>query len=383
MEAELARLITSIHESDLPCVLVTTGGGASAAGWLLSVPGASRTILEILSPYSESSLCQFLGKRPEGFCTSQTAIDMAEAAWARARVLHPGGRCAGIGCTASLATDRPKRGEHRFYAALAVEDQVHTVGITFEKGARARAEEESIVSRAVLNLMAEAAGVNGRLALQLRPGEILRKEAIARGAFLAPFLRREVSKICSLADGRVCSDAPTPNVLLPGSFNPLHAGHRDLLTLASEQLKSPGAFELSVTNVDKPPLGLAEIRRRLEQFHGRTAVWLTHAPTFVEKSKLFPGCVFVIGYDTAARLIQPQYYSASSGGMDRAIGELREQGCRFLVAARANSAGVLLGLEDLAIPACFQGLLEGIPKERFHNPISSTDLRKYEAATAD
>jgi nicotinamide mononucleotide (NMN) deamidase PncC len=376
MEPELEPLILAIHQSNCPCVLVTTGGGATAASWLLSFPGASRTVLEVLTPYSESALCQFLGKRPQGFCTTQTAMDMAEAAWARAQTLASGGRLAGIGCTASLATDRPKRGDHRFHAALAVEDKILVASLTFDKDARTRAEEETIVSRAILNLLAQACGVQPRLTLALRPGELLECDVFERGAVLAPFLRTELSRICAGTDGRLNADAPAPGVLMPGSFNPLHDAHRKLLQLAMEYLGVPGAFELSVTNVDKPPLGLGEIRRRLEQFHGRAPVWLTRASSFVEKSRLFPNCAFVIGHDTASRLVSPQYYNGMPGGMDRAIAELRERGGKFLVAARVNADGVLLGVEDLLIPDCFQGLLEGIPKSRFHNSISSTELRR-------
>ncbi len=376
MDPELEQLILALHQSSCCCVLVTTGGGASAASWLLAVPGASRTILEVVTPYSEAALCQFLGKRPDGFCTAQTAVDLAEAASTRGLSLYSGGLLAGIGCTASLATDRPKRGDHRFHAAIAIEHKVLLAGLTFEKDARSRAEEESIVSRAILNLLAEAAGIKTRLALPLRPGEVLEHAVLDRGSVLAPFLRTELSRICALEDGRLSADAPASGVLMSGSFNPLHDAHCDLFRFATEHLGVPGAFELSVTNVDKPPLVLGEIRRRLKQFHCRTPVWLTHAPTFVEKSKLFPNCVFVIGYDTAARLVLPQYYDKLSGGMDAAIAELRRHGGKFLVAARANPDGVLLGLEDLVIPDCFQGLLEGIPKSRFHNPLSSTELRK-------
>ena len=382
MDADIHRLVAAFHQSTCSCVLVTTGGGSSAAGWLLAVPGASRTILETSTPYFEESLCRFLGRRPDGFCTAKTSVDMAEAAWARAMALHAAGRCVGLGCTASLATDRPKRGEHRFFASVAVEDTVRTASLILEKDARSRAIEEEIVSRVILNLMAEAAGIQERLVLSLRPGETLQQETSDRGMPIAPFLRAEFPRFCVQPDGKLVRDSPLPAVLLPGSFNPLHEAHCELLRLATEQLHLPGAFELSIANVDKPPLGLAEIRRRLGQFHGRACVWLTHAPTFVEKSPLFPGTVFVVGVDTAPRLLLPRYYEGGDAGLERAGAELRKNGCRFLVAARAGPDGQLLGLEDLQVPASFQGLLEGIPKSAFHNLISSTELRNRSCAPA-
>jgi Cytidylyltransferase-like len=381
MDSDANLLISAIHQTSCSCVLAVTGGGATAAGCLLTVPGASHTILEVQTPYSEESLCQFLGKRPEGFCTTQTSMDLAEAAWSRAMILRSGGTCVGIGCTASLATDRPKRGDHRFYAAAAVEEVVRILSVTFEKGARSRAEEERVVSRAILNLLGEAVGLNDRLEVALRPGEVLKQETHDRGALLSRFARRDLGRLCAMPDGRFRDEAVQPPVLLPGSFNPLHEGHWALVRAAAKHLHLPTSFELSMINVDKPPLGLAEIRRRLAQFHGRSAVWLTHAPTFVEKASIFPGCIFVVGLDTAERLVAPQYYQGGELGVARAADEFRAAGCRFLVAARTNREGQHVGLEDIAAPNCFHGLLEAIPKEDFNMLISSSELRQRASQT--
>ena len=52
-------------------------------------------------------------------------------------------------------------------------------------------------------------------------------------------------------------------LILPGAFNPLHEGHRQMLAIAEELTGLPGAYELSVANVDKPFLDYREIERRL------------------------------------------------------------------------------------------------------------------------
>ena len=101
-------------------------------------------------------------------------------------------------------------------------------------------------------------------------------------------------------------------------------------------LKAPVAFELSVLNVDKPPLERAEIQRRVAQFADKDAVVVTRAPTFREKACLLPGCTFIIGWDTAVRLLDPTYYQESEIEMLRALLEIRDLGCRFLVAGRVN-----------------------------------------------
>jgi hypothetical protein len=173
----------------------------------------------------------------------------------------------------------------------------------------------------------------------------------------------------------ICTDptASRPTILLPGSFNPLHAAHSKLAEVASELLGKPAAFELSISNVDKPPLDRDEIERRLRQFAGRAPVWLTRTPTFVEKARLFPGVVFVVGADTAERILAPRYYRDTT--LDAALDEMRSHGCRFLVAGRVDANGHFVGLDNLSVPLARHDLFDAIPGDVFRMDLSSTQLR--------
>jgi nicotinic acid mononucleotide adenylyltransferase len=164
--------------------------------------------------------------------------------------------------------------------------------------------------------------------------------------------------------------------LLAGAFNPAHEGHWLLAHVASALLGTPVVFELSATNVDKPALPVEEIRRRLQQFTWRLPLWVTRAPTFAEKASLFPGVVFVVGADTAERILAPRYYGDSETRRAEALAYIRRQGCRFLVAGREDHAGKHLGLEDLGLPEGCRDLFSAIPKADFHVPVSSTSLRE-------
>src|SRR5207253_1774540 len=135
--------------------------------------------------------------------------------------------------------------------------------------------------------------------------------------------------------------------------------------VASRWLRGPVAFELSVTNVDKPPLPDPEARRRSAQFSWRAPLWLTRAPTFAEKAALFPGTVFVVGADTAERIVAPRYYHNDAALMGDRLAFLRSQGCRFLVAGREDGAGTFVRLEDLSIGAEYRDLFAGIPEAEF------------------
>eukprot|EP00026_Physarum_polycephalum_P004978 Phypoly_transcript_05004.p1 GENE.Phypoly_transcript_05004~~Phypoly_transcript_05004.p1 ORF type:complete len:405 (+),score=73.53 Phypoly_transcript_05004:37-1251(+) len=170
-------------------------------------------------------------------------------------------------------------------------------------------------------------------------------------------------------------------VLLPGSFNPLHEGHVRILDAATRTCLTENqtkigifpAFELSVFNVDKHPLSEPVMAHRASQFAGRFNVLVTNAPTFVEKSRLFQGAIFVVGYDTAVRIIQKKYYGDSEENMEKALHEFRDNGCIFMVAGRLVE-GVFQDASDLE-KSKFGFLFRHIPSNIFRFDISSTEIR--------
>jgi len=164
-------------------------------------------------------------------------------------------------------------------------------------------------------------------------------------------------------------------VLFPGSFNPMHEGHVLLARVAQELRQQPLAFEISVTNVDKPPLASETVRHRLTQFAWKSPVELTRAPTFVEKSRLFPGTTFVVGADTAERLFVPKYYGDDEVQMHAALEEIANSGGSFLVAVRIDTAGRVRALRDIRVPRRYADLLTEIPEYRFRFDISSSEIR--------
>jgi hypothetical protein len=375
MDAEVIDLVRRLHGCDRRVALAVTGGGATAAAWLLGVPGGSRTVLEVCVPYAQEALDDYLGRPPESYCSAQTARLLARRARDRAAWLAPGTNVVGLGCTASLRSDRPKKGDHRIHvAAVGACGTCRVASLTLTKDARDREGEEEVAARMVLDALAWAFALPDRPGLPLLPGEHLEEAEEPDKGALAALVRGEAQAVCAEPDGRLRMEAPPPRALLPGSFNPLHEGHLRMAAAASRRLGGPVAFELSAVNADKPPLEAPELRRRAGQFAGRSAVWLTRAPTFVEKSRLFGGVTFVVGADTAVRVVQPRYYDGSEEAMRRALAELRQRGCRFLVAGRADG-GAFVSLGQLAIPEEFRDLFEGIPEEEFRHDVSSTAIR--------
>ena len=187
-----------------------------------------------------------------------------------------------------------------------------------------------------------------------------------------------LERVTAWPDGTLAWSAPPPRSVLPGSFNPLHDAHLLLARVAEEMTGAPVAFEISVTNVDKPPLAAAAVRTRLAQFTGRARVELTRAPTFVEKSRLLPAVTFVVGADTAERLVATRYYG-DEARMTAALREMADRGCRFLVAVRVDGGGRVRSLADAAIPPGFAQLCTAIPESRFRIDASSSAIRARRA----
>lgn len=166
-----------------------------------------------------------------------------------------------------------------------------------------------------------------------------------------------------------------PAALLPGSFHPLHRGHLELAAAAGRVLDVAVEYELSRVNVDKPELGDDEIDRRRAQFAGIGPLWVTRAPTFVEKAALFPGVAFAIGFDTAARLIDPKYYGHESS-RDDALRRLMTSGCRFVVGGRIDAAGRFREWDESHVAPSFRPMFVPLVERDFRNDLSSSALRK-------
>ena len=187
----------------------------------------------------------------------QAASPAVEALTALGRVRET---VIGVGCTAAVVSDRPKRGEHRAQVCAHSSTGVTSLyTLRLQKGRRNRVEEDACVSAVVLAAIAETCGLDktlllplfGPLGIRLEPwpeeadarpssstgGSSLLDDVVygPQALNLAPpgdhvdtVLAGNTSTLTFLGQPeRGFADLPIRDaVIFPGSFNPLHRGER-------------------------------------------------------------------------------------------------------------------------------------------------------------
>ncbi|BAB02685.1 unnamed protein product [Arabidopsis thaliana] len=381
-ESAIRTIVESIHSSPTQAVVYLSGGASQSLGWLMSVPGASNTLLEAVVPYSMISMVQLLGRVPNQHCSQSMANEMALLAYNRAlKLSKPGCAVLGVGFTGTLATSRPKRGDHRFFLSIRASNRIWETSVTLTKGKRSREEEDKVASSVLIQAMAKACQVSETLDSGLTDSEVLNESVIQFS---------EEEELEQLIDGQICSKIypfskaesygsdKDRKIILPGSFNPLHDGDLKLLEAAMSVSEEGGypCFEISALNADKPSLTVTEIKDRVKQFEVlEKTVIVSNQPFFYKKAELFPGSSFVIGADTAARIVNPKYYEGSHKRMLEVLGDCKRTGCKFLVGGR-NVDSVFKVLDDHEIPKEISTMFTSISADTFRMDISSTELRK-------
>jgi hypothetical protein len=361
----------ALHATPWQGVAYLTGGGSGLIAEWLTTPGASATVLEVSVPYAFAALSERLGGPPEQACSQATARALAMSAYERAEQLQPEHGKAplfGLAVTASLATNRRKRGAHRAHVAVQTASRSYDARFDFSS---TRAREERVLVDAIWQCLTEA------LRLSVDTPAV---DASDRTDTRSPRAWRGLVAGDSLAVPLHSAQADPPPLLLPGSFNPLHRGHKAMMAVAERQLGCTGAYELSVSNVDKPALDYSTLRERTLAFRGRRGagpLWLTRLPTFIEKARRFPGTTFAVGADTIVRIGAGRYYGGDRA-MRAAVREMGELGCRFMVFGRLAD-GEFRDLSELRLPAALKRLCDPVPEQVFREDLSSTALRAAQA----
>lgn len=411
----LIERIFQVHESPCKVVLAITGGGAEIIGELLRHGSGSATVLDAVVPYSTGAMDRFLGRKPEKYCSEKTARLMAMVAYQRALELSRGEGSAdqeviGIGATCKLKAANEREGRtHEVHVAIqtACQSGVSTLELT---AARTREQEEKIAALLIFNLLARHCGVSeivlpdgigkGEERREERGGE--RKEERSgerregKGEVIIEKYESVSNPVGNLLSQQSCSQASPSETLgmarislneaealnepgnirlvFPGSFDPCHGNHIFMAKQASKKLDQPVHFEISLTNVDKPPIDFISLNQRLDslrEYKGEAfmgGVCLTNAPLFLQKAALFPNSTFIVGADTINRIFDSKYYRGVAD-TSAILKHFKEKNVRFMVFHRKS---VELSIKPEVLDFC-----EVIPVDEYEDDgTSSTEIRK-------
>ena len=359
------NIVEKIHSSPFKLVIVSSGGGTNAISSLLKVPGASNTILESHIPYSKESMNEFLNSKPDHYCSLDTCLSMAANAYKKSTKINKQSKSKhllGIAITANLATTYKKKGDHKFFIVVQSHDYTKYLECYLEKDVRTREMEEELITGCVINLLSESCGLKCDLPEISEQIKIHQIDA-----------EKSWKKLFNSQVGYISNIKNTPELIFPGSFNPLHEGHIKMKELAEKKTGMHTTFEICAKNADKPPLTFYEIKRTIDQFQNDESWMLTSAGRFREKAEMFPNSVFIIGADTLLRVFDEKFYKSHKDMMDH-IQRFNDHNINFLVFGRKVNQK-FISLEKIKIPEIISARCTGFEETIFRDDISSTELR--------
>jgi len=338
----------------------------------------------------------------------------------------------GIGCAAAIGSTRPRIGNHE---AHIVAFQLTSRGVRMrswllhmQKGARTRVQEDQLVGFCLIRALLEShlhddvSDEVKELFESVMGGEDdLSSDTPELGEHgedgLLPSLWDGVAKVL---EGRAshalilpgnfrgidlaAMPLPCKCLVFPGSFNPLHTGHVRMGAAAQARWQAekgellPLLYEITVYNADKGAIPLETVEDRLEQFavpersdnnlisplnregcRVHAPVAITAVPLFSQKADLFPGCVFLIGSDTAERIVDPKYYGNSHESMVAALATFLAKGCSFIVGGRVDDSACFRTADDVLeaanLPPHIRGMFLTLTEDEFRIDLSSTEIR--------
>jgi hypothetical protein len=283
----------------------------------------------------------------------------------------------GIGITGALATSRPKAGPHHAFICFYTSTTYTVYLLNMEKNKRTRVEEDDCISHLVYHLLLDHCDIKkinintigeSELAISLCPIDKIIKDMEGQGCRaslnllegdkiyilekhvttqqykyewnLNRFLRQDIrTVVCVSPDNNIENSKfyedltlPAKTVIYPGTFNPLHEGHleilRSFLSMTSHHRPRPIVlFEYCLNNVDKQDKNIDKLKEIIMQFNGENpmlkflkgnqgkgyfgfsfGIILTRTPKFVDKSIEFKNCYLLCGADTMTRIFMTKYY---------------------------------------------------------------------------
>jgi len=359
-----------LKEANVSLHVIATGGGAGLQQQLWEVPGSSAYLSGASFPYAMEETEELLGFKPESFCSREAAIDLASVAYMKA-FRFGGKNPVGLALTASVASEREHRGEHRVFACVITNEQVRTCKYVLKKGvgSHQRHLDGALCDDLGFFMLLDTLGLN-QSDFNLPPYEDAAVQAYER-FFAHPFFAANGKRFAGISNAENYA-------LMPGSFNPPHEGHFGLADSFKNTYGKNVVFEIGTNPPHKKAPTVQELLQRAKMLKGRDTFFSVDMPMYIEKTRAYPGTPLIMGADTLLRILDPKW------GVDARMmfNEMASYNTKIYVAQRMVD-GKFIGWSDInnaigALPE-LDNFDEIINKVLFNLPgrwdISSTELR--------
>lgn len=287
-----------LKQANVSIHLITTGAGAGFQNELWQTPGSSSYLSGCSFPYSPQEQEELLGFMPEHFACPEAAVDLASAAYMKAHQFN-GKPAVGIGLTASVASEKIHRGDHRVDACIITNDKVllHHKVLKKDFGFQARIKDGKICDDLAFFMLLDALNLtDGNSGNEYQNGTDL---ALSR-FFARPFFTANGKRYQTLSDTNHWA-------IMSGAFNPPHEGHIGIAQAVEKQHGRRTVFEITANPPHKAKLSVQNLLQRSKLLRGFDHIFTQDLPMYVDKIAAFPKTSFVLGADAFLRMLDPKW----------------------------------------------------------------------------
>lgn len=411
--------------------MVVAGGGNSSLKDVFNQPGASASLRSALIPYSLDSFPTYTNKSINGCVNIDTANILGETSYAKtvesllkeeslskdkhniSDILNS--NIFSIACTATLRSLTPKRGDHRFIVSSVSNIDTFIYEFTIDKTEDlSRVQEDELTSDTIFLAIGDRSK---------KPYELLsnkynpKKTVIIRDDPFKNLYDSKIKKVLCFSkdingltfDNRFnCFEdinLPENTLVFPGTFNPIHNGHIELVKVALIKLgwdiTKPNpliVFDIGCNNADKGFKSIDEIKKIIDQNviilkdSGITnfAFSVSSVSLYSDKSYIYKNCYILQGSDTFERVLNTKYYEHSEYKLIFSLTEIFMNGCKLIIGGRLSSpsdstilisdkkfitASSIINEKGKNIPAKILDTYIELSEEDFRVDLSSSEIK--------
>lgn len=364
----------TLKDSKSTLYVACAGAGTDFLNCLFVEPGCSEYFAGGRVLYAQEDMYDFIGHRDVEHAVSlKTAIDLAMAAYVKAKECSGDRNAVGLGMTAAVATNRVRHGHASAYAAVITHDKVLSIYKYLHNGSvqgyTYREFDDSEITSELFDLLWVAIDKPEKLPF---PTTLDCSE-------LAFDLLHKHAIFCPEGTRYSTHEVEISPLYCPATLNPLHDGHRTLCDAGEEtctghsatylvSTRSPHKGDMSIQQI----LGIvAQVRKDRwadnGEYNPRNVEFTCKEPLFIDKARKRPGSTFLIGADTMQRMLDPKW------GPDivEMLNEMRNLKVTFYVRGREID-GKFVECRDIPVPFPYQLLFRPLPGRC---DVSSTEVR--------